>query len=154
MAKAQKSGVDDKQLKALQAQVEELTNKWQRALADYDNLQKRVNAQRVAWAQLASLGVVERLLPIMDDLERAQQHLQDPGLEMVSKQLMSALEEEGVMRLDTEGKPFDPATMECVEVVEGEKDTVVKEVQAGYGMGDKVVRVAKVEVGRGKSNDK
>lgn len=154
MAKAHKPGVDDKQLKALQAQIEELTNKWQRALADYDNLQKRVNAQRVAWAQLASLGVVERLLPIMDDLERAQQHLQDPGLEMVSKQLMSVLEEEGVARLETEGKPFDPSTMECVEVVEGEKDTVIKEVQAGYVLVDKVVRVARVEVGGGKSNDK
>jgi molecular chaperone GrpE len=150
MAKAQKSGVDDKHLKELQAQVDELTNKWQRALADYDNLQKRMTAQREIWVKLASLGVVERLLPIMDDLERAQLHLQDPGLAMVSKQLMCVLEEEGVTRLETEGKPFDPLTMECVEVVGGEKDKVVKEVRAGYLMGDKVVRVAKVEVGGGK----
>lgn len=147
MAKAPKTGVNDRQLKALQAQVEELTNKWQRALADYDNLQKRMTAQREKWVKMASLGVVERLLPIMDDLERAQQHLQDPGLEMVSKELMSVLEEEGVARIHTQGEQFNPTTMECVEVVEGEKDKVVKEIQPGYTMGDTVVRVAKVEVG-------
>lgn len=139
------------QITTLQAMVTDLDHKWKRALADYDNLQKRTQSQQTLLAKLASLTIIEKLLPILDDLRRAQEHLHDQGLELVIKQYQELLETEGVTPLLTQNQPFNPHTMECIEAVAGPKDQVIREILTGYTLGDTVIRPAKVEVGNGTS---
>jgi molecular chaperone GrpE len=131
----------------LQQEVEEWKGKYLRALADYQNMERRRSEQRIQELQFASKEFVVKILPVLDVLYHAQAHLKDKGLELAIKQFLDVLKGEQVVKIDVLGKLFDPHTMECIEVVEGEKDdTVVEEVQAGYMMHDKVIRVASVKV--------
>jgi molecular chaperone GrpE len=134
----------------LEQQVGELTENWKRAVADYQNLQKRVEIQQANYIKLASVQILQKLIPILDDLERASEHIKDTGLQMITKQLYELLAEEGVVRLEPLGSEFDPHTMECVETSKGKKNIVTRVQTNGYVMGDIVLRAAKVEVGSGK----
>lgn len=125
--------------------------KYIRALADYQNLQKRTEDERQEMRLYATGVFLKKLLPVVDDLERAQSHVQDPGLALAMKQLQSVLVGQGVTKIDVVGKPFDPYMMECIEVVEGKKDTVIREVTPGYMYFDKLLREAKVNVGGGET---
>jgi molecular chaperone GrpE len=87
-------------------------------------------------------------LPVVDTFLKAQAHLKDPGLDLAVRELLAVLEDEGVKRITTVGKSFDPHIMECVEVVEGKDDVVVEEVAPGYRLHDKLLRVAHVKVGK------
>ena len=142
------------QIQNLTSKNQELDNKWRRALADYQNLEKRVADQRSMLVKMATLNLLNNLLPIVDDLDRAAAHLNDAGINMITKQLEDMLREEGVTEIKALGELFDPQTMECVEVVSGEKDQVVKVAQKGYSLHDTILRPAKVEVGNGQPNTK
>ena len=136
-------------IKKLIGQIEELDTKWKRALADYQNLEKRIGAQKQNYAKLASIGIVDKLLPVVDDLERAAKHIDDNGLKMVLSQFLQVLASEDVQVIEAEGEMFDPERMDCVEMAKGKKNEVVAVVQKGYRMGDHVIRPAKVHVGDG-----
>ncbi len=140
---------DTKQLKA---QVQELEEKWKRALADYQNLEKRVATQQHMFARIANLSLIEKLLPVFDDLKRASMHIKDTGLDMIITQLDKVMEEDGVKKVEALGKTFDAQTMECVEVVDGKKNLVTEVLIDGYLLGETVIRPAKVRVGNGKKN--
>ena len=71
----------------LQEQVAELEGKWKRALADYQNLEKRVAAEKAQFVKIANALLIEKLLTVVDNLERAVEHLQDKGLSLVMTQL-------------------------------------------------------------------
>ncbi len=129
-------------------QLDRLEEKLARALADYDNLEKRVAAQRREWAVFAKLEVIDKLLPIFDDLNRAEIFCQDKGLRLVADQFRALLRSEGVEEVDTVGD-FNPEQMDCVALVPGKANTVVTVVQKGYRLGGKTIRPAKVEVGAG-----
>jgi molecular chaperone GrpE len=131
----------------LNEQVAELDQKWKRALADYQNLEKRTHTDRQTFVKIANLSLIAHLLPVIDDLERATQHLKDQGLEMILKQLMTVLKNEGVMEIDANGKEFDPNLMECVEKQEGEENVVVEVTTKGFTLHDMIIRPAKVVVG-------
>lgn len=133
----------------LEAQITTLTNQWKRALADYQNLEKRIETQQANIIRLASVNIIQKLLPVVDDLERAAHHLHDSGIDMILKHLKSLLDSEGVTQIDAQGKTFDPVHMECVEMVDGEKDQVIRVIQHGYMLNQTVLRPAKVEVGNG-----
>lgn len=137
------------QIKQLQEQVAELDNKWKRALADYQNLEKRIETQQANYIRMASVSVIDKLLPIVDDLERAALHIEDNGLQMILNQFHEVLSSEGVTKVDALNKEFDPALMDCVEMTAGKKNVVVKVQQDGYMIGETVIRPAKVEVGNG-----
>jgi len=137
-------------IQTLKDQLAELDTNWKRALADYQNLEKRTREQQSMMAQLACLSLIERLLPVLDHLDLAAKHLNDPGLSMVQKQLEMVLEEEGVSTILAANHVFDPTTMECVEQVEGEKEMVMEVVANGYQIGNRVIRPSRVKVGMGK----
>ncbi len=118
-----------------------------RALADYQNLEKRVAAKQVQMIKMATSGFILKLIPIIDHLSRAAKHLNNQGLEMILKQLNDLLLDEEVRQIEALGLTFNHETMECVELVEGEKDKVIEVVEIGYQMGDTVLRPAKVKVG-------
>jgi molecular chaperone GrpE len=120
-----------------------------RALADYQNLEKRITAQQQHFVRLSTSAFILKLLPVVDHLERAAKHLKDQGLDMILKQIGDLLLTEEVKPMEVIGKAFDHLQMEGVEQVEGEKDKVIELVEAGYFIGDQILRPAKVKVGNG-----
>ena len=135
--------------KKLEKKVEELTEQLKKAVADYHNLEKRLEKE-VSLRHLDSkIKLVDKLLGVLDDLERAENHLRDRGLSLAVSQFRKVLASEGVKQIKTEGARFDPALMDCVEVVKGPKDVVVETLLKGYTLDNQVVRPAKVKVGSG-----
>ncbi len=123
-----------------------------RALADYQNQNKRFQEERAQIFTAASQNVLEALIPVLDILEKAQSHLKDQGLEMAIGQFKKVLSDEGLEEIVSEvHNPFDHETMEVVESVtasgESKEGTVAEVVLNGWKFKDgKVVRFAKVKV--------
>ena len=131
-----------------ESKITELDGKYKRALADYQNLERHMSAQRIVWAQMAAQDVVLKLLPILDTLMLVQKHRQDKGLELAIGQFLQVLEGEGIKRIETIGKEFDPKSMECIQTKdEGEDNKVIEEVRTGYDFKGTVLRPAQVIVG-------
>lgn len=135
--------------KTLKQQLMDREQLWKRAVADYRNLERRINEQQQVFVKFASAALVEKLLGIGDDLERANQHLHDQGLGLIIDRFRQVLKDEGVDQIEAMGKEFDPLVMECQDTVEGEKNQVVKVIVPGYTLNGKVLRPAKVAVGGG-----
>lgn len=138
----------------LEQKIAELEDKWKRAIADYHNLEKRVTSQQSEFVKFANAALISRLLNIIDDLNRAANHLKDPGLKLIINQLNDLLATEGVTAIEAMGKPFDAHTMEAVDTIDGPENQVVDIVATGYMLNDKVLRPAKVKVGKVKPIDK
>ena len=138
-----------KELEQLRTLTAKLEDNYKRALADYQNLQRRTVDEKREWAKLSNKDLVLKFLPILDTLMLAEKHTQDKNFVLTVQQFLSALEQEGVKRIDTVGKEFDPNLMECVTTQEGEKNKVLEELRAGYTMFDNVLRSAQVIVGQG-----
>lgn len=137
----------------MKKQIDEWKNKYLRALADYQNLEKRVNETREQEAKFASRNLIIKLLSAIDDIEKADSLIKNEGLSLALKKLKDVLKNEQVEKIEVLGKKFDPQTMECIEVVGEEKgDEVVEEISPGYKMWDQVIRPAKVKVGKLKIN--
>ncbi|HAZ29747.1 TPA: nucleotide exchange factor GrpE [candidate division WWE3 bacterium] len=143
---------DDKsQIENLHKRIEELENNWKRALADYKNLERRTAEEKEEFAQFASMLLIQRLLPIVDNLQLLEKHVNDSGLKMIVKEFLELLEENGVKQLETDGKDYDSATMECVDTLDCEdtnKGKVVETTARGYKLKNKILRPAKVKVGK------
>ena len=127
---------------------EELEHQVKRTLADYQNLEKRVAEDRSEWLKLANKQLLLRILPALDSLILAEKHTKDEGVIISIKTFLDALEQEGVKKIETVGQDFDPNTMECVHVADGDDGKVVEEVKLGYTLYDKVLRPAQVIVGK------
>jgi len=132
----------------LKAQIEEWKNKYMRALADYQNLEKRASEQVGEVRKFAAERILSRMLPVVDTFGKASEHIKDTGLELALKELYAVLAEQGVERIEVMGHPFDPHQMECIEVVDGPDNEVVEEVLPGFRLHGKILRVAQVKVGK------
>lgn len=121
---------------------------YMRALADYKNLQRKVDDERKSLFEIATIGVLEQLIPTLDLLHQAEIFIKDPGLKMVIVQFEKTIEDMGLTELDLNNKEYDPHTAEVVDMVEDSgKENVVKEVvKRGYKVHDRVVRIAQVKV--------
>ncbi|OGG01367.1 nucleotide exchange factor GrpE [Candidatus Gottesmanbacteria bacterium RBG_16_52_11] len=119
-----------------------------RALADYRNLEKRTVEESDRNRKFASETVIRKLLPIYDALESAERHLKDPGLTLVYRQVGQLLSEQGVERIAVLGKNFDPELMECIETTANHDNTVIAEMLPGYRMHGRLLRAARVKVGK------
>jgi len=139
---------DHKQFEELEKQIGEWKDKYIRALADYQNLERRVASQRIAESKFAAEAALRKLLPVADTLVRAREHIKDQGLELAVKEFWQVLKDEGLEKIEVVGKQFDPHEMECIEVVEGEENKVTEEILTGYKLQGKVIRPAKVKVGK------
>src|SRR3989338_4458842 len=113
-----KKGSKANETEAPKKKNEELENHLKRTLADYQNLEKRVAEERQNLIKSATKGLILRLLPALDTLVIAQKHTNDQGLELSIQQLSDILEREGVTRIETVGKNFDPKYMEAVTTVD------------------------------------
>ncbi|WP_338217069.1 nucleotide exchange factor GrpE [Lacticaseibacillus salsurivasis] len=144
-------------VKALQKERDELEDKYLRAAAEINNMNKRFNKEREAAAKYDGQKLAKAVLPVLDNLERAltADVKEDSavslkqGVEMVYNHLEAALKENGVTEIDTKGH-FDPTLHQAVQTVPADddhpKDTVVQVLQRGYMLKDRVLRPAMVVV--------
>lgn len=150
------SSKTDQQLTTLSAQVRELTEALQRERADATNIRRRHEAELAGLRNRVKAQVMHDLLPVIDNFERALKHvpkdLQDnayiKGVQGVVKQFEDTLANLGVERIKTVGEHFDPHVHEAVSMEDGDGDQeiVSEELQAGYRLGDEVIRHAMVRV--------
>lgn len=147
------------ELETVKAQASEYLDGWQRARAEMANLRKRVEREQAEFAKLANASLIVRLLPVLDDFERAFQTLPDnlrqltwvDGVFLIWRKLQAILEAEGLQPIEAAGKPFDPAVHEAVlqeETVEHEDGQVISELQRGYKLHDRVLRPSMVKVAK------
>lgn len=138
-------------------QAAELLDDLRRLQADFDNYRKRVVREQTAMVGRASARLVERLLPVLDNFERAVAHGEGgPGIELVYKELYQVLEQEGLEAIEAEGRPFDPRIHEAFQAVddpEVEKPVCRSVFRRGYRLGDQVLRPAMVVVARPPEQD-
>ena len=147
MAKNKAKPAEDK----VHKELEMVKGMLARTLADYDNLGKRVDRERADLGKIASIGIVARLLPIIDNLESAQVHLKDQGLAISILEFKKVLDEVGFSEIKPNaGETFDENLMEAIEVVPGESNNTIAEViLVGWKYEDgSVVRHAKVKVNK------
>lgn len=130
------------------SELENHENQLKRALADYQNLEKRIASEKSEWIRISNKDLLLRLLPGLDSLLLAQKHTQDEGVKVSIKHFLDILEAEGVTKIETIGKDFDPKLMEAVSTKQGEEGKVLEELRAGYTIYDSVLRPAQVIVGK------
>ena len=122
-------------------------------MADYQNLEKRVREERGEWIKSANQQLLHRLLPALDTVMLAGMHTEDKGIKATVDHFLSTLKAEGIERVETEGKNFDPSTMEVIQTMEGKDGKVLQEVRAGYTLYGKLLRPAQVIVGQEKNEE-
>lgn len=150
------SGAKKPSIKELEAQISELKEALQRERADVLNVRRRHEEQVASLKNLVKANVVRDLLPIIDNLERALKHAPKElenndyvkGVQGVVKQFEKTLADIGVQRIKTIGEVFDPRYHEAVSMEDGTGtvERVSEELQAGYQLGDEIIRHAMVKV--------
>jgi molecular chaperone GrpE len=148
-----------KHIEELKRENEELRDKWLRAVAEYQNLRRRVMSERAFAFREGKRQTLVELLSVLDDLERSIEAMREgealnldairEGIELVHRQFVSALQKLGVKAIPSLNERFDPNLHEAVERVETEgveDGTIIEEVQRGYVMDDIVLRPARVKV--------
>ncbi|OGG17011.1 nucleotide exchange factor GrpE [Candidatus Gottesmanbacteria bacterium RIFCSPHIGHO2_02_FULL_39_11] len=138
----------NKKNEELKSESAEWKAKYIRALADYQNLERRIVSQRQEDVLFASKRIILKILDVLDIFESAQKHSEDTNFLIGVNALRQFLKEEGVEKIEVLGKKFDPVIMECVEKMEDAGEIVVEELRNGYTMHGKVIRVAYVKVGK------
>lgn len=144
----------------LEQQVDELTNDLQRIRADFENYRKRVEQEKDMARASGKVGAIMKLLPVIDNIERAISHMPDElkentwaqGVSKLVKNLEKSLADMGVSRIKAEkGTHFNPDLHEAIQFDEdatGDHEVIAEELQAGYMLGSDVMRPSMVKVTR------
>ncbi len=136
-------------------QIEELTDKVKRQMAEFENFRKRSEKEKTQMYEIGAKSTLEKMLPVVDNFERGLAGTEDSddafvqGMQMIYKQLMTSLEEVGVTPIEAVGKEFDPEFHNAVMHVEDENfgdNEVVEELQKGYMYRESVLRHSMVKV--------
>ena len=139
----------------LKSKNADLLDKLQRSLAEFDNFRKRTVKEKSEMFDIGAMSIVTKILPVVDNLERALNSAIDKedsmykGILMVYKQLEEALDSADVKPLSCVGEKFDPTLHNAVahEKIEGaEENVIIEELQKGYRYKDKVIRPSMVKV--------
>ena len=150
-------GKKDKKKDKKDQQIEELTDRVMRQMAEFDNFRKRTEKEKAQMFDSGASDIIEKILPVIDDMERGLAALTEEdkessfakGMEMIYKKLIGILNAAGVTEIDAAGKEFDPnfhnAVMQSPSE-EYESGYVVQELQKGYMYKDKVLRHSMVIV--------
>lgn len=154
------SGNESGEITELQSTVQELKDKHLRLLAEFENYKKRTMRERIELVNSASKEVMANLLPVLDDFNRAKTSADDPeneeqfseGVKLVYNRLNSILQQQGLEAMVSTGEKFDPEFHEAVTEIpvpdESQKGIVVDTIETGYTLNDKIIRHAKVVVGK------
>lgn len=150
---------EESEIEKLKQQIDDLNDKYLRQAAEFDNFRRRNAKEWVDFRQTAGKEVITDLLDVLDDSERAQKQLETTddisqikeGVQLVFNKLRNTLYSKGLKPMETVGKEFNPDTEEAITQVDAGKDMkgkVVAEIQKGYYLNDKIIRFAKVVVGK------
>lgn len=147
------------ELKAVRKEKEEYLTGWQRAKADYVNLNKELDLARINISIITREKMVDKLLPALDSFEMAfgnKEHWGTldkewrMGIESIHSQLIKGLENSGIEKIDQVEVPFDPSIHQSISMVKTDNEkkdhTVEKVLQVGYKIGERVIRPAKVTI--------
>lgn len=148
-----------RQLGEAQELAESHLDQWRRTAAEFSNYKKRTDRERVEFQKSATAGFIMRLLPTIDDLDRAFENLPADlsdhdwvnGIQMVRQKLNALLDGEGVEAIDCADGSFDPALHEAItyeESDEHDEGEIIDVFQKGYRIGDRVLRPAQVRVAK------
>lgn len=144
--------VTKKEFDALQSLASQREDQYKRALADYQNLQKRSREDRQELIRTANRDLLLRILTVLDTLILAYQHIQDTNIQVSIQHFLDVLKAEGVTKIEPVGKKFDPNLMEAIATGEGKEGIVTDELRAGFLIHDTLLRAAQVKVGDGSNN--
>ena len=139
--------------------MSELNDKFLRQAAEFDNFKRRNAKERIELIQTAGRDVITDLLEVLDDSDRAQKQMETAndleqikeGISLVFSKLRNSLSAKGLKVMDAKGKDFDPDLHEAIAEIEAGaemKGKVMDEIQKGYYLNDKIIRYAKVVVGK------
>jgi molecular chaperone GrpE len=150
----------EQKLAEAKSQADEYLDRWRRTAAEFANYKKRQERDRSDFTKYANAGLITRLLPILDDFQRAlatvPDHLHEltwiEGIALIERKLWSTLEQEGVATIPAEpNQPFDPAIHEALTWEETEdiaEGHIIEQVQQGYKLHERVLRPALVRVAK------
>jgi molecular chaperone GrpE len=147
--------------KKARKEADEYKDKWLRALAEYENLKKRFEKEKLEFLQFSNKQLLLQLLPIIDDFDRAhevaRQHSDgevfSKGVEMILSQLHKLLRDSGVEKVKTAGERFDPHVHEAIGIKETDEypeDAIAEEISPGYAINGRLLRAAKVKIAAAK----
>jgi molecular chaperone GrpE len=150
---------EESELAKLKTEIDTLKDKILRQAAEFENFKRRNARERIELIQTAGRDVITELLVVLDDSERAEQQMEkteDPdmireGVQLVFSKLRNILASKGLKPMESKGKEFNADLHEAITELEAGKDMkgkVVDEVQKGYYLNDKIIRFAKVVVGK------
>ena len=154
----QQEQTPEEKIAELEKQVEELKRQQLYKVAEFDNFRKRVMQEKADLIKNGGTKVITTLLPIIDDLERAQQNMDryedvaavKEGLNLIIDKFFKLLAQEGLKKMEVMGQPFDSDLHEAIAMVPGQPDEmkgkVIDCMTPGYTLNDKVIRYAKVAV--------
>lgn len=149
-----------KELEAAQAQIAQLKDQLLRQMAEFDNFRKRTLKEKSELILNGGQKVLESMLPVLDDLERAEDNIEKSnevetlkeGVRLILNKLTKTLSAHGLKKMETEGAAFDTDFHEAIALVpaqdESQKNHILDCVQPGYMLNEKVLRHAKVVVGQ------
>lgn len=148
------SGTPPNTKPTLEDQVKEYLEGWQRTQAELVNYRKRMETEKMEFAKFASLSVIAKIIPVLENFDRALSNIPDKesplyqGVAQTQKQLEAIVAAEGVQKMeDQTGKPFNPELHEALMQEEGAEDNMVTaQFESGYTMHGRVVKPAKVKV--------
>jgi molecular chaperone GrpE len=141
--------------KKLEEDLAEMTEYAKRAMADLQNMKRRIEEERQLLTTMANIGLISSLIPIIDNLERGMGHVPEDakewaqGVIMSINQLKKMCEDAGLKEIESLGHPFNPELHEALMEGPGEKNTVTEVFEKGYKLGNRVIRHTKVKVGNG-----
>ncbi len=136
--------VDERDVK-----IQELDEQLKRAVADYRNLERRSFDERSEAVKFANKQLIEALLPAFDTLFLAGKYTTDESVKLTIGRILEVLQQNGIDKIQCENVKYNADSMEVIEVVSGEKDTVLEEVRPGFIINGRLIRPAQVKVGNG-----
>lgn len=139
-------------IEKMTAQLAEMNDKYLRMAAELENTRRRAALDAESRARIRSMGVAEKILPVMDAVDAALKHTpDDAGIQSMARALESAFAQIGIVKIESVGQPLNPMFHNAIQVVDGvdtQSNTIVEEMQTGYMFGDSVLRTAMVVVAK------
>lgn len=151
---------EESAIEKVRTELDEAKDKYLRKVAEFENFKRRNAKERIELIQTAGKEVITDLLDVLDDCDRAQKQLENSdgseaikeGVMLVFNKLRNTLQAKGVKAMETIGQSFDPDLHEAITEIpaptENMKGKVIDEVMKGYYLNDKIIRHAKVVVGK------
>ncbi len=147
------SARSEEQLVKLEEALSQEKDKYLRLVAEFDNFKKRNVKDRIELLKYASEELITALLPVLDDFERAQKSDQLPdGVNLIYQKFVNTLQQKGLKAMEAAGTEFNPDLHDAISQLKADdelqKNKVIEEIEKGYYLGEKVIRHAKVVVGK------